>query len=185
MTTRAISVDGMTITPDSLPDWQENARGIHAELAVFLAAWWNTEPTMLLHTSGSTGKPKSMLATKEAMCASAAATCQAFQLQPGNTALLALPLRYIAGQMMVVRALVGGLQLITTTPSSTPLTGIEQKIDFAPLVPMQVATTLSQEDGRQQLGRMRIAISKDQPVELFLRQINKSANAAGSGKKQL
>ncbi|MBO5684468.1 MAG: AMP-binding protein [Akkermansia sp.] len=155
MQPEAISVDGMTITPATLPDWRENRSGIHAELADFLSAWWSDLPTMELHTSGSTGKPKRILATKAAMRASATATCQAFDLRPGHTALLALPLRYIAGQMMVVRALVGGLHLITTEPASTPLAGITASIDFAPLVPMQVTRTLAQEDGAQQLARVR------------------------------
>lgn len=155
MPCEAISVDGLTITPATLPAWQGQCSGVHAELADFLRAWWSDAPTMELHTSGSTGKPKCIHASKAAMRASAAATCRAFQLQPGHTALLALPLRYIAGQMMVVRALVGGLHLITTPPSSTPLAGIGGGIDFAPLVPMQVASTLAVENGAQQLARVR------------------------------
>ena len=155
MQTQAISVDGITITPASLPTWQPPVGSIYAQLAGFLADWWSDTPTMELQTSGSTGKPRRLLASKEAMRASAAATCRFFDLQPGQTALLALPLRYIAGQMMVVRALTGGLRLITTEPSSTPLAGITQEIDFAPLVPMQVATTLAQEGGTRQLARIR------------------------------
>lgn len=155
MQSEAIRVDGMTITSANLSDWQRGNGGIHAELADFLSAWWSNSPTMELHTSGSTGKPKRILATKAAMRASATATCRAFGLQPGHTALLALPLRYIAGQMMVVRALVGSLHLITTKPSSTPLAGISTNIDFAPLVPMQITSTLALENGAQQLARVR------------------------------
>ena len=155
MQTQAISVNGITITPHSLPAWQASSGTLHAQLAGFMADWWSDSPTMELQTSGSTGRPRRLLASKEAMRASAAATCRFFDLQPGQTALLALPLRYIAGQMMVVRALVGGLHLVTTEPSSTPLVGITQEIDFAPLVPMQVASTLAQEDGDRQLSRVR------------------------------
>ena len=151
----AISVDGCTITPASLADWRRGRTGIHAQLADFLTAWWSDSPTMPLQTSGSTGAPKLMLASKEAMAASAAATCRAFRLQPGHTALLCLPLRYIAGQMMVVRGLVGGLRLITAEPSSTPLAGNQSAIDFAPMVPMQVVSTLAQPDGAAQLTRVR------------------------------
>lgn len=155
MPREAINIDGQTITPATLPDWKGRCTSVHAELADFLSAWWSETPTMELHTSGSTGKPKCIHASKAAMRASAAATCHAFHLQPGHTALLALPLRYIAGQMMVVRALVGGLRLITTPPSSTPLAAMEGEIDFAPLVPMQVASTLALKDGARQLARVR------------------------------
>lgn len=155
MQARAINVDGCTITPATLADWSRSRTGIHAQLATFLTAWWSDSPTMPLQTSGSTGKPKVLHAAKTAMEASATATCRAFQLQPGHTALLCLPLRYIAGQMMVVRALVGGLQLITTEPNSTPLADIQSAIDFAPMVPMQVVSTLALPDGAAQLTRVR------------------------------
>ena len=155
MPSHAISVDGCTITPASLPEWRQGRTGIQADLADFLEQWWSDFPTMPLHTSGSTGKPRLLDATKAAMTASAAATCQAFNLLPGSTALLCLPLRYIAGQMMVVRALVGGLNLIVTEPSSTPLNKLECNIDFAPLVPMQVTSTLNQPGGEASLARIR------------------------------
>lgn len=151
----AISVDGNIITPASLPTWRRGRRGIQADLADFLEDWWSPAPTMQLQTSGSTGAPKILHATKAAMQASAAATCRAFSLAPGNTALLCLPLRYIAGKMMVVRALVGGLHLITAEPSATPLETVPGDIDFAPLVPMQVAATLALPDGAAQLARVR------------------------------
>ncbi len=151
----AISVDGCTITPASLPAWRQEKTGIQADLAGFLEQWWNTTPTMPLQTSGSTGAPKCLHAAKAAMCASATATCRAFDLHPGMTALLCLPLRYIAGQMMVVRAMVGGLNLITVEPCSTPLAGLDTTIDFAPLVPMQITSTLAQPDGAEQLANVR------------------------------
>lgn len=155
MNTPAIIVDGCTITPDSLAAWRQGRTGIQADLADFLAEWWSDSPGMELQTSGSTGVPKRMLATREAMIASAAASCRFFGLKPGDTALLCLPLQYIAGKMMVVRALVGGLNLIISEPSSTPLAGLTSSIDFAPMVPMQVTTTLAQPNGAEQLAHVR------------------------------
>lgn len=150
----AISVDGCTITPTNLPE-HRRAGNVSPELADYLKEWWSDSPTMELQTSGSTGAPKRMQATKTAMAASAEATCRFFGLKPGDSALLCLPLRYIAGKMMVVRALVGGLNLGTAEPSSTPLAGLQQTVDFAPLVPMQVAATLALPDGAAQLARVR------------------------------
>lgn len=151
----AISIDGCTITPATLPEWRRDKHGIRAELADFLAEWWGTNATMTLQTSGSTGKSKVILAAKAAMAASASATCRFFGLKPGDSAMLCLPLRYIAGKMMVVRALVGGLNLIMTEPGSTPLAETEQIIDFAPMVPLQVTSTLAQPGGAGQLSRVR------------------------------
>lgn len=166
----AISIDGCTITPASLPAWSQGKTGIRADLGDFLEQWWNDSPTMPLRTSGSTGKPRLLHAAKEAMAASAAATCRAFDLQPGSTALLCLPLRYIAGQMMVVRALTGGLDLIVTEPGSTPLGTLEQNIDFAPMVPMQVLTTLAQPGGKASLARVRTLLLGGGFVDAALEQ---------------
>lgn len=151
----AISVDGCTITPETLDSWRQGRVGIQADLAAFLSEWWSTSSTIPLQTSGSTGKPKLISASREAMCASAAATCRAFNLHAGDSALLCLPLRYIAGKMMVVRALVGGLRLITAEPSSTPLTAVDTIIDFAPLVPMQLSSILASPRGMEEVSRVR------------------------------
>ena len=74
-------------------------------LSDFISEWNNSSDTVLVHTSGSTGAPKPMRVEKRRMEASARITCDFLGLKPGNTALLCLPLDYIAGKMMVVRAL--------------------------------------------------------------------------------
>ena len=78
----------------------------------FISDWQSPSPTILVHTSGSTGKPKPMLVEKRRMEASARITCSFLGLKPGDSALLCMPLDYIAGKMMCVRSIVGGLRLI-------------------------------------------------------------------------
>jgi O-succinylbenzoic acid--CoA ligase len=87
------------------------------DLEEFLAEWHNDSPTVLVHTSGSTGKPKPMLVEKRRMEASARITCGFLGLKSGDSALLCMSLDYIAGKMMVVRALSFGLRLIVVKPS--------------------------------------------------------------------
>ncbi len=132
--------------------------GIFAELADFLDDWESPCPTMELRTSGSTGQPTVLHASKAAMRASAAMSCRAFGLNAGDVALLCLPLRYIAGRMMVVRALVGGLRLAVVEPCANPLAAPELEgvtPDFAPLVPMQAIRALATEAGTACLARVR------------------------------
>lgn len=147
-----IIIEGELVDANTLPMWRAGKTGILAELAQFLATWFSPCPWMTLHTSGSTGKPKEIHASKDAMRASAHLSCQALEMQPGDTALLCLPLRYIAGQMMVVRALIGNLNLLIEEPSSTPLG--QRQANLVSLVPMQAITTLQQPDGAAQLNRM-------------------------------
>lgn len=68
------------------------------------------------------------------MEASARITCSFLGLRPGNTAMLCMPLEYIAGKMMVVRSMVCELRLVSVPPSGHPFsfaTGCETAIyDF-------------------------------------------------------
>ena len=148
-------IDGVTVNAETLPEWRKNRTGIAVELADFLADWFSDSPTMELQTSGSTGKPKVMRATKAAMRASATISCEYFGLNTESRVLLCLPLRYIAGKMMVVRAIVSGANLQLQEPCSSPLAHITEPVDFAPLVPMQVASTLKQQNGTEQLAKAK------------------------------
>ncbi len=150
-------------SPSTRAVWR-HAGGLLAELADFLDAWESPSPTMELQTSGSTGAPTLLHARKKAMRASAEMSCRAFGLREGDTALLCLPLRYIAGKMMVVRALVAGLRLAVVEPCSDPLAAPELEearqregltLDFAPLVPLQAIRCLAGEGGAERLAHVR------------------------------
>ena len=90
-------------------------------LEEFLAEWRNESPYVRVQTSGSTGDPKPMLVEKRRMLASARRTNDFLGLREGDTALLCMSLDYIAGKMMVVRAIERGLRLISVEPSGHPL----------------------------------------------------------------
>ena len=121
------------------------------DLEEFLAEWHNDSPAVLVHTSGSTGKPKPMLVEKRRMEASARITCGFLGLKSGDSALLCMSLDYIAGKMMVVRALSFGLRLIVVKPSGNPLGTVAEPVDFAAMVPMQVYNSLQVPEERKKL----------------------------------
>ena len=117
----------------------------------FVSDWQSDSPTLLVHTSGSTGKPKPMLVEKRRMEASARITCGFLGLRAGDTALLCMPLDFIAGKMVVVRSLVWGLRLVAVEPSGHPLKGLTESPTFAAMVPMQVYNSLKVEEERRLL----------------------------------
>ena len=121
----------------------------------FLAQWHDASPTVLVHTSGSTGAPKPMMVEKRRMEASARTTCRFLGLHAGDTALLCMPLDYIAGKMMVVRALTCGLRLVSVPPGGNPLQTVAEPIDFAAMVPLQVWNTLQDPLQRRRLMQVR------------------------------
>ena len=110
------------------------------------------DPLFILYTSGSTGKPKSISVKKEWMKNSANFTAKTFGLKEGDSALLCMPMKYVAGKMMVVRSLELGLNLKVLEPSSNPLERINEKIDFAAMVPLQLENSLDQ------LGKVKTLI---------------------------
>lgn len=121
----------------------------------FLAEWRNEQDKVLVHTSGSTGAPKPLWVEKRRMEASARITCDFLHLQPGDTALLCMPLDYIAGKMVVVRSLVRHLRLINVSPSGHPLKGLTETPTFAAMVPMQVYNSLQVAEERERLCAIR------------------------------
>ena len=121
----------------------------------FLREWNSPSPYVRVKTSGSTGTPKNMLVEKRRMLASARMTCDFLGLQPGDTALLCMSLDYIAGKMMVVRALERGLQLISVEPSGHPLQTPTLSLSFAAMVPMQVWNSLQVPEQRERLRQVR------------------------------
>lgn len=125
------------------------------KVETFIAEWNNADDRVLVHTSGSTGQPKPMWASKRLMANSARMTCDFLHLQPGDTALLCLPVDYIAGKMVVVRAMVRQLQLVIKAPQAHPLAGMHQAPTFAAMVPMQVTSSLNNAHERQLLADIR------------------------------
>jgi O-succinylbenzoic acid--CoA ligase len=97
-------------------------------------------------SSGTTGDPKWFDLEREAMILSATRTLRFFNLKPGDRAMLCLPMDYVAGKMMVVRGLVGGLDLVLVEPSGRPLESTTGKFDFAAMVPLQVRGSLKAGD---------------------------------------
>ncbi len=111
---------------------------------------------ILQRSSGTTGDPGEYELVREAMETSAVKTLSYFNLEPGDRVLLCLPVDYIAGKMMVVRALLGGLELVLTEPSSRPLRSVEGNFSFVPMVPLQVAESFRAGDDLSRVGKLLI-----------------------------
>ncbi len=110
----------------------------------FLQEWFSKNDIIVVKTSGSTGKPKWIQLKKEFMVNSALATGEFFDLKEKTTALLCMSVEYIAGKMMLVRALVLGWQIDVIEPKSNPLLGLNKMYDFSAMVPMQLQNSLSE-----------------------------------------
>lgn len=141
-----------------IADLSDDAPEIRRDLYHFLADWFSESSYITVHTSGSTGTPKELTVRKEQMMQSATLTCSFLGLGKGDNALLCMPLQYIAGKMVVVRALVAGLRLILRTPSGHPLADVEEPLRFAAMIPLQVYNSLQVPEERERLCKTEILI---------------------------
>jgi o-succinylbenzoate---CoA ligase len=107
------------------------------EIYRFIINWLSDSDHIIQYSSGTTGKPKQIKLPKESMMHSARLTCDILHLKEGDTALLCMPVDYIAGKMMIVRSMVCRLNLITVEPNSTPDTTRLPQIEFSAMVPLQ------------------------------------------------
>lgn len=104
----------------------------------FLREWKSDSGFIIAHTSGSTGKPKEIRLLKEDMRQSANATNRFFNIHPGSLLVSPLSSEYIAGKMMIVRAIEAGCSLIEEIPSNHPLKDKYGEISLLPVVPSQI-----------------------------------------------
>lgn len=130
------------------------------DLGDFLTKWFSSDEPIDMVTSGSTGVPKQIRLSRDAIIASALATGEYLGLHSHRNALLCLSPRYIAGMMMVVRAMVWGLNLVTVKPGGNPLLqeGLEEVPEFAAMVPAQVYNSLRDPVSANRLSAIRTLI---------------------------
>ena len=126
------------------PKFITNNDTLIAEVAEFIAEWQRPSTSIIVNTSGSTGTPKSIEIEKSHMIASAEMTGHFFQLEKGQRVLMNLSPKTIGGIMLIVRAIVLELELIVIDVTSTPLIHVNEYIDFAAMVPMQVESCIKE-----------------------------------------
>lgn len=140
----------------------------------FLEEWFDSTKTINTLTSGSTGKPKTITLKKKAVLKSAELTVSFFKLTEKDKALLCLPTNYIAGKLMLIRALFSKLDLISVPPSRNPLKNITTQIDFAAMTPMQVKSIII--ENPEKLNLITTLIIGGAPVDKTLENSLKNYN---------
>ena len=120
----------------------KEGEGYEQIIGNFLLDWLDDKSYVTVNTSGSTGTPKLIKINKQAMVNSSVMTGDFFGIKPGNTALHCLPSKYIAGKMMLVRAMILGLELDMVSPTTMPAYDNLVQYDFCAMVPLQVKNSL-------------------------------------------
>ena len=121
------------------------------EIYDFILEWFSPTESVLVQTSGSTGDPKIIELKKVHMIESAKATIDFFGLEPDSSIWLCLPIKYIAAKMVVVRAIVGKMNLVYSKPSEDLIQPKSSPISITAMVQNQVNRLLNSEQGIDKL----------------------------------
>lgn len=181
-----LTLNGQTLNPEDAISLVEDLSKDHSveiwllELGKFLKQWYSNEEIITVNTSGSTGKPKEIQISKTAMIDSARVTGEYLQLFNHSNALLCLSTRYIAGMMMVVRAMVYKQNLIYVNPDGNPLMHLsEENIPaFAAMIPAQVYNALDNPVSALRLKKIRTLIIGGGEIHTLLEEKLKSLQNA-------
>ena len=129
-----INVNGVIC--HDINDVRENASEAFAR---FVEEYVGDGDYVIAHTSGSTGTPKEIGLKKSDMKASARLTNEFFCINNGSVLYLPLSPTYIAGKMMIVRAIEAGATIYEEAPSNEPLSDYNgPDIDLMAVVPSQL-----------------------------------------------
>lgn len=141
------------------------------EVEQFLAEWNSALPYVVGHTSGSTGEPNPIELLKADMRASARITNSHFGIDSNSCLLLSLSPTYIAGKMVLVRAIEADCHLLVVKPSANPLLiELPNRVDIAAVVPMQLEHILNNPQSLRQLTDIKHLIIGGAAVSEQLRQ---------------
>jgi len=126
------------------------------EIYGFIHDFLDHSATIQQYTSGTTRQAKGMNLRRSSMLESAGKTIKYFNLQKSDKILLCLPIRYIAGKMMVVRALLGELDLHYLKPTGDPYSKLNYQVKFAAMVPLQVHNGLESRKNFSKIEKLLI-----------------------------
>ncbi|NVJ85299.1 MAG: AMP-binding protein [Algoriphagus sp.] len=157
-------------TPDDFQTSSENE--VLKQALLFCRDWIVGKEKFIQKTSGSTGTPKEIQITRSQLLASAKATAAFFQIEKSDLLLACLHPNYIAGKMMLVRAMVWDAAVILVEPTSDPLANLAENLlpDFVAMVPLQVETCLNNPKSKQKLQQIKHVLIGGAPSSLRLQR---------------
>lgn len=124
----------------------------------FIKDWLSDIQYITLKTSGSTGVPKEIALTRRQIIESANRTINKFSLTEKDTAFVCLDTKYIAGKMMLVRALEANMKIVAVEPAADPLKELNVQADFGAFVPLQLDEIFKNSASLATLNRFKSVI---------------------------
>lgn len=175
----SVSINGREVQlTDILSQSVTSESDFERETFLFIEKWMNGAESVTLYTSGSTGAPKEITLTRSQLQQSAQRTIKVLKLSSSQTALVCLDTKYIAGKMMLVRALEANMRIAAVEPSSNPLINISAQPDFGAFVPLQLDEIFRDNDSVKKLNQFNSIIVGGASVSISLLEKIKTLSCA-------
>ena len=157
---RFATQEGEEVKPD---DWRRPVLETFYQLLV------KNNGALEVKTSGTTGTPKEIMIGPEDLVSSAHLTARTFDLHEGDRVLHCLPCNYIAGKMMLVRAMVLELDMHIIDPRGSVMhnLGTTDRFKFAAMIPLQLHRAI-QEDPKRVEDQFETILLGGGPVSMAL-----------------
>ena len=121
------------------------------DLFDFLLEWKSENTHIQSTTSGSTGTPKTIKLSKSSMLVSAKATNEYFNLNDLSSYFICLPVKYIAGKMMLARAFQGKGKIILAKANAIPVKALKENVSFCAMTPYQAMHSIKEHKAEMNL----------------------------------
>jgi O-succinylbenzoic acid--CoA ligase len=175
----SVLVNGRNVTISAILSGSAELQSVfEGETVDFIKHWLGDVQTFTLTTSGSTGTPKEIALTRSQLIHSAQRTIKALSLSADDTALICLDTKYIAGKMMLVRALEANMKIVAAEPSSNPIKNLSVQPDFAAFVPLQLDEIFKDESSVRKLNQFNSIIVGGTSVSTTLLEKIKTLSCA-------
>lgn len=170
-----ITLNNKLFSKEEILEIEISAESHLNEVLLFLKFWFDESEEMEVQTSGSTGKPKLITISKQSFVESAKNTCDYLKLNSKTKALLCIPVTYIGGKMMVIRALFSGYNLFVQEPSANPLEELKEEIDFIAITTYQ-AYYIGEKSAKELKKIKNVIIGGGKINDFFLEVVSKHKN---------
>lgn len=126
--------------------WSKETNGLYDAESInhFVDQWKSNKYQFDFKTSGSTGKPKAIVLNRDVLIESATQTCSKFGVTQNHSIFMCLPMRYVAGKMMLIRALVSNCNLQVVNPNIESILSYSGNAQLAAFTPYQAQNILEQ-----------------------------------------
>ncbi len=153
-----VSILGENYNQPQLEEWYNalSLNGFENTIKSVFSKWYDDSLEFEISTSGSTGTPKIIQLKKEKMYASAKNSLAYFKLKKNQKILLAIPADKVGGIMLIIRAIIGNLDLHFIEPKLDPFVSLKEKsFSFCSLTPSQLLKIHDNPDSVKKLNKIQ------------------------------